>query len=410
MKKLAFLIFFVCIYTVQSYAQRVYFIYLQTEAAQPFFVRMNDKVYSSTASGYLIIPKLIDSTYVFRVGFPGKSMELDFSATVNRKDHGYLIKDFGERGWGLFDLQSLNVQMATNTQPKTQASSDTKVNAFTDLLSKSSDDPSLKEKPVVVQQEKKPEIVAVVNKQETKVNKEETRPVEIEKQKEENKTDSLIVKAKEGKKSEPELIEKKIDSAVAIKETVEPYIKSQIAILSTTSIADGRQIVYVDQRAGERPDTIIAILPEIKTEEPKPKIEKQEKKFLDITNDPVSEEKEIKKQEARQETKSHPLVQRNCKSVASDEDFLKLRRKMAAKTNDDGMLDEAKKYFKTRCFKTEQIRNLSTMFLSNAGKYHFFDLAYAYVSDGENFSSLQSELKDEYYSNRFRAMLGDYRQ
>ena len=52
-----------------------------------------------------------------------------------------------------------------------------------------------------------------------------------------------------------------------------------------------------------------------------------------------------------------------------------------------------------------QIKNLSTLFLNDSGKYRFFDLAYGYVSDAEKFSSLQAELKEEYYINRFKAML-----
>jgi hypothetical protein len=96
---------------------------------------------------------------------------------------------------------------------------------------------------------------------------------------------------------------------------------------------------------------------------------------------------------------------KKCQTVANNDDFLKLRRKMAARTNDDGMLDEARKYFKSKCFSTEQVKNLSTLFLSNAGKYNFFNVAYNYTTDVENFSSLQSELKDQYYINRFKEML-----
>jgi hypothetical protein len=96
---------------------------------------------------------------------------------------------------------------------------------------------------------------------------------------------------------------------------------------------------------------------------------------------------------------------KKCQTVANNDDFLKLRRKMAARTNDDGMLDEAKKYFKSTCFSTEQIKNLSTMFLSDAGKFNFFTAAYNHTTDVENFSSLQSELKGEDYINRFQEML-----
>jgi hypothetical protein len=61
-----------------SHAQKIYFIYLQTETGEPFFIRLNDKLYSSTASGYLILPRLIDSNYTFKLGFPGKNLDLDF--------------------------------------------------------------------------------------------------------------------------------------------------------------------------------------------------------------------------------------------------------------------------------------------------------------------------------------------
>ncbi len=98
--------------TLVASSQKVYFIYIQTETEQPFFIKMNDKVQSSSASGYLILSKLLDTTYTFTVGFPqNKWSESKFSISVNRKDHGYLLKNFGEKGWGLFDLQTLAVLM-----------------------------------------------------------------------------------------------------------------------------------------------------------------------------------------------------------------------------------------------------------------------------------------------------------
>ena len=45
------------------------------------------------------------------------------------------------------------------------------------------------------------------------------------------------------------------------------------------------------------------------------------------------------------------------------------------------------------------------MFLNDEGKYKFFDLAYTHVTDMDKFSVLQNELKEEYYINRFKAML-----
>ena len=78
---------------------------------------------------------------------------------------------------------------------------------------------------------------------------------------------------------------------------------------------------------------------------------------------------------------------------------------MAAADNDDDMISEARKNFKTNCFSVYQIRNLSTLFLNDEGKYKFFDAAYPFSSDPHNFISLQLELKESYYINRFKAMI-----
>ena len=141
--------------------------------------------------------------------------------------------------------------------------------------------------------------------------------------------------------------------------------------------------------------------------EPKIKQEpKEEKKFLDIIPDTLKKEKENLK-EIKKEEKSiaNQPAKNNCLKIAVENDFLTLRKNMASKKDDDAMVNEAKKYFKTRCFTTSQIKNLSVLFLNDAGKYKFFDAAYNYASDTGNFGSLQSELKDEYYINRFKAML-----
>jgi hypothetical protein len=96
---------------------------------------------------------------------------------------------------------------------------------------------------------------------------------------------------------------------------------------------------------------------------------------------------------------------KTCKAEATDKDFIKLRKNMAAKERDDAMIGEAQKFFKKSCFSTNQIRNLSALFLSASGKYHFFDAAYGHVSDQEQYAALQSELNDTYYVNRFKALI-----
>ena len=95
----------------------------------------------------------------------------------------------------------------------------------------------------------------------------------------------------------------------------------------------------------------------------------------------------------------------DCKAFAANEDFLKLRKKMASENSEDNMIKIAKKAFHSKCFSTEQIKNLSFLFLTNEGKYMFFDMAYPFASDSDQYNTLQSQLTDSYYINRFKAMI-----
>src|SRR5436190_15461500 len=111
MKKFVLFCFLLLVIFTAS-SQKVYFIYLQSETDQPFFVKQNDKLFSSTSSGYLILSKLRDTVYNFSVGFPQNQWpEQKFAVTISKKDHGYIVKNFGSKGWGLFDLQTMGVQM-----------------------------------------------------------------------------------------------------------------------------------------------------------------------------------------------------------------------------------------------------------------------------------------------------------
>ena len=78
---------------------------------------------------------------------------------------------------------------------------------------------------------------------------------------------------------------------------------------------------------------------------------------------------------------------------------------MASENDKENMIKMAKKYFKSKCFSTAQIKDLSYLFLTDEGKYMFFDIAYAHTSDSDQYSSLESQLKDPYYRSRFEAMV-----
>ncbi len=95
----------------------------------------------------------------------------------------------------------------------------------------------------------------------------------------------------------------------------------------------------------------------------------------------------------------------NCKNIADDDDYWKLRKKMSGETSDEKMILEAKKFFRNKCFTTSQIKNLSTLFMSDEGRLRFFDASYVSVADPGQYYTLKSQLIDPAYLNRFKLML-----
>ena len=111
MKQIIFRISFLLLICSQAFSQQTHFIYLQTENREPFYALLNKKNYSSSSIGYLILPKLVNGEYNIRIGFAKNTgAEQDYILTVKDNEQGYLVKNLGEKGWGLFNLQLMDVQ------------------------------------------------------------------------------------------------------------------------------------------------------------------------------------------------------------------------------------------------------------------------------------------------------------
>jgi hypothetical protein len=380
----------------------------------------------------LILSRLKDSSYVITVGFPqNKWPDQKFTIDIKSKDRGYIIKNFGEKGWGLYDLETFSIQMSSTTK-STSRTEPREVSIFTEILSRAANDPSLKERPIAVKEDKtvveKEEKGLVISATEVKEEKPSTpatandgtkKPV-IDSNIEHNdvepatRKDTVAVSVKEDSMPPPALpvvpvvIGKEAtgDSMVAEQSAVTEYKPSTVIKKSESSVTDGLHLTFIDNLPNGKKDTIRIIIPNQKANVEIKEPARDQKKFLDIqSDDTMKKEEPVRVQEKADSVKSVPAAKTTCTSTATESDFLKIRKKMAAVTSDDAMVAEAKKYFKTKCFSTLQVKNLSTLFLSDSGKYKFFDATYEYVSDKENFPTLATELKDDYYINRFKAML-----
>src|SRR5215212_7264692 len=91
-------------------AQQEYFVLIQGEKSQPFYARLGDKTYSSSAIGHLILSNLKDSAYTIVIGFPqNRFPEQEFLIRISKKDRGYQLKNLGEKGWSLFDTRTMEL-------------------------------------------------------------------------------------------------------------------------------------------------------------------------------------------------------------------------------------------------------------------------------------------------------------
>ena len=412
-----FLILFVCCNGL--YAQQNHFIYIQSQDKQPFYVKFDKRVFSSSASGYLIIPKLLDGAYKFTVGFPKNEWaEQSFICLVDKKDAGYLLKNFGEKGWGFFNLQTLDVIMGGSKEIDKTISKDVKSDEFSTMLSNVVNDPSIREsEPVFVLESSKERGVTVkqVEKSGTAISAKQASP---------QPANSIITKGRVSNNAGAgELVY--IDTYNGKADTVTIFIAADDAITDNKP-----QSIVPNEPAKEKKKAIKITQPAkqdesatepLNTKQGNAAEKKEENKFLEIEiKNPVSEEnKQDKKNNT--ETKRSIVTDRDkvaesvspkammtnsdCKIFASDVDFLKLRKKMVSAAVEENMLIIARKSFKTKCFTTEQIKNLVVLFLKDSGRYNFLDAAYPFVSDSQKYGTLENQLTDGYYINRFRVMI-----
>lgn len=411
-------------------AQKVYFIYIQSEAGTPFFVKMGDKVASATASGYLILPKLVDSVYTFSVGKAGEAAnESRFSVTIDKKDRGFLLKETDGK-IGLFDLQAL-----TLLQPIAAAASSGKAmakrsDAFTVLLAQAANDPSLLDvrgettaavlperqntepTPAVIVSTKEPERrEPVVENNEPQPKDTITTNAIARETLKEQAAESGAVSQSEAAAPMPETAKDNTTTTGSSPEVAqqtpvpaEPVFKrSVITRKSESSTTEGFGLVFLDASENAT-DTIRILIPNptsvLRKEEDK---DGDSKKFLNITN--VDTAKADTSVAIANEKLRAAEKRSRCITAASEMDFRKLRKNMAAEKNDNAMIAAAEKAFKKNWFSTDQLCKLSSLFLTPSGKYKFFDAAYGHISNQEQYALVQSELNDARYINRFQMLI-----
>ena len=481
------IIFSICLFLLfgfQSNGQERHFILIQTDNKQIFNVSLGGKLYSSNISGYVIIPKLNDGDYNIVIGFPPNTFpDQPFKCLVDKKDLGFQLKNFGEKGWALFNLQSMEVTYAGgSTAGKVAAppvadepiSFDKKpvppvaITTTDTGTTKTYEAPSPRQDSIVytTNDANTPASDTSINvSQNTREIDAGNGPRAITKVGEEKDSVGVNLAYTDANGTKADTIQITIPTAPQSADTAaklsynDSIIAAKIAQLNQRK--DDVKVLEIDMNAPKTDSTVVAALsndttvtgnaakvdiveekPVVKTKSRKKK--KQEARVSPSENETpveaktnenipqqVSSDKDKVSSQADEIAKANvvtpsvnaapvevPVVDAAtpkvvaskktddlCSDIATENDYMKLRRRMALESSDDRMIREAKKSYKDKCFTTRQVKGLSSLFLSDEGRFKFFTASYSFVSDPEAYAALQSEFIDPFYVNRFKSIV-----
>jgi hypothetical protein len=101
---------------VNVHAQKRHYIYIQNDKKEKFTATLNNKVYHSSAAGYLVIAKLKKGTYQLAVTLAGKTpASQQVQCVVQDKDLSLIVQS-SATGWALADAVTRQ-PLTANTQP-----------------------------------------------------------------------------------------------------------------------------------------------------------------------------------------------------------------------------------------------------------------------------------------------------
>ena len=406
--KAALIAFFVVI-ALAGQSQRQYYVFVESENSQPFYVRLGEAIHNSSGVGHVIVSQLIDSTYTFEIGFPKDQYPSNqFVIRINKKDHGYQLKNLTGKGWVLFDYQTAELLYPVKKEGIAQSgySLVKKEDGFARLLSEVVNDTSVLysivyEKPIepVVKKEK---VVAqdTALKKEDVVTKQNAEPLK--------EVPALVGVSLIGQKqsdSGRQMTFKDDKDSVSIFIPVEQEEQKQTA---ATQDDDKKKQSETDNKKenSNQPNNIkqeaVAVVPIVTADSVLKKSEPAVSKEAIDSSHKVVQEKTV---DTASQQKKLVLLNSDCKAIAWDNDVDKLRIKMLGEKDVDNKITLARKIFKTKCFSASQIKGLTELFVTDQDKYKFLDAAYPFVVDTDNFKQLSYLLSDDYYVKRFRTMV-----
>jgi hypothetical protein len=376
-------------------AQGSNFVYLQTEPQESFYVKINGELLSSSASGYLIISRLVDSIYSIAIGFPeSKWKEQQYNLPVYKAGIGYILKFSQEKGWVLVDLKSkksispvnIDAESAAKAIQKSNPAATTSIkskekelakpkDSFASLLARASGDDELLT-PMKVNTDT---LIAI---------KTMTVSVPVKKDSVVSSVKSIVSDPPIVKESElVKVVDVKLENVLAgkvessnIQNNKKVNYQSVVTKTAESSTTEGFGLQFIDKYSTGQIDTIRLLIPSQKQ---------------------VAESGKNLDQKVNSNIDSFV----HCKALASYDEYLLLEKNMKQAVTDAERLSFAKKEFANMCFNCEQIKRLSMLIVNQETKYNFFLDAYQSTSNRSAFGAMLNELNEKEIAERFKLLL-----
>ena len=377
--------------TASLFAQQYHFVYIQADNQQPFYAKYNGKNFSSSSIGYLILPKLTDGDVKVQIGFPKNLYpEQNFNLTVAGKDLGYALKNFDQKGWGLFNFQTTDVVMnadATVNETVKQTVTTNNSNAFGNMLADAINDSTLNQqrvqKDTVAAKAPEP---AITNAENSVSNTTYTQT---------DSSNNIISANSAGDSAQT------IDSMLANKAKSLDITKS-----SENKSGSGTDLTFLDNVSK---DTIHAFIPSADSANVENKAAaadtakgRVDNPFFNGDSNANTSVAQPLLTDTAADTGNTNGVNSSCTKMFSTYDSDKLKKKIISLSKQDDILNAVRKSLRAKCILTEQVKDLGNLFLSDENRYGFYDAAYPFVYDYGNYAQLQNSLIDTYYKNRFK--------
>lgn len=390
-----YILLLMCVFVLQAKAQIKHAIYIQTEDKKPFYVTVNEQTKNSTESGYIILSQIADTLYPITIGSSSNDFpEQKFVVNMNNSDWEFSFRKDANNEYELFDMihsTVLNIYKAPVAKPVEVA-----------VVSIPTQD-SAQQKAVV-----KVDSLAVVAKDTVAITSNQVQDSTQQKPVTIVEADTTVAKPEMVKDTtvatQPQQVsEKKQIEVAAPSSKTQPNNQQTTGYYKVSKIfehvsAQGVDLIYVDERKPKF-DTVAIFIPAAQggtaeNERLKKVAEPVKPKPATIT--PTPEQKTVA-----------PVVttKQHCANIASDDDFLSLRKQMASANNEEEMLVTAKSNFADKCFSVAQIKNLSVLFLNEKNKFGFFQIAKPATSDSQNFYKLINQLTQPDLIEKFAALI-----